>query len=199
MIENISSQINSLNAEYIMILILSISVCAMLLNKKVNTSKVFLEQLKVFNNDKTQKISIYDIFCFILCPILLSVVIVLGYDFRINDEFAQSLITAFSLVFTLMLAFETILVGKKSSGNEVEREVIKQTFISAVSTSILSLFGAILTIVLLLTSKYIVTKILTLFVLLISFMIIMLILMIIKRTFIVFLQENEDEDKKNNK
>jgi len=172
-----------------------VCILSMLFNRKINVAKVFIEQLRVFKDNRTQKISLLDILSFVICPHLLSAIMVFWYDFHVEKELAQVLTTAFSLIFTLMLAFETILVGKKSSVNDIEREVINQTFISVVSASIFSLIGIFLSIMILFTSNDIVAKILTTLILALSFMTIMLLLMIIKRTFKVFMRENVNSDK----
>jgi len=183
------------NAEYIVIALTVACVLVMLFNRKINIGRVFLEQLQVFKNNRTKKISFWDILSFIICPILLSLIMVIWYEFSIEKELAQILTTAFSLIFTLLLAFETILVGKKSNGNDIERAVVNQTFISAVSASIFSLMGIILSITIMFASKDIAIKILTAFILALSFMTVMLLLMIIKRTFKIFIQDNVDGKK----
>jgi len=172
-----------------------VCILIMLFNRKISVAAVFIEQLKIFKDHRTKKISFWDILSFLICPILLSLIMVIWYEFSIEKELAQILTTAFSLVFTLLLAFETILVGKKNTGNDIERAVVNQTFISAVSTSIFSLIGIILSITIMFASKGIAIKILTAFILALSFMTVMLLLMIIKRTFKIFMQDNVNREK----
>ena len=54
---------------YITIIVI---VCIMLLcNKKVRVFPILLKQLYVFKNAKTNKISLWDIMCFLFFPIIL--------------------------------------------------------------------------------------------------------------------------------
>jgi len=181
--------------EYFIIALTVILIATMLFNRKARIVKVFVEQLKVFKNDRTQKVYFWDILSFIVCPTLLSLIMVIWYDFRIDKEFAQILTTAFSLIFTLLLAFKAILIGKKNSGNEIEKEVIKQTFVSVVSASVLSMIGIILSITIMLASNCVVLMISTMSILALSFMTIMLLLMIIKRTFVIFTRDDQTSKK----
>jgi len=116
---------------------------------------------------------------------------VLWYEFYIDRELSQILTTTFSLVFTLMLAFEAILVSKKDSTNVIEKEVISQTFISVVSSSILSLIGIILSVVIMFITNCTAVNIITILVSVLSFMTVMLLLMIIKRTFMIFMNDSK--------
>ena len=195
MIDNIAATLNKVTGEHIVAALTIACILVMLFNRKINVVKVFVEQLKIFKNNRTQKVSFWDILSFIVCPLLLSLIMVTWYEFSIKKELAQILTTAFSLIFTLLLAFETILVGKKNSTNEVEREVINQTFISAVSSSVFTLTGIILSITIMFVSNGITIKILTTIILTLSFATVMLLLMIIKRTFKIFMRDNVDNDK----
>ena len=57
-----------------------IILCLMLFfNKKVRVFNVLIKQLQVFKNAKTNKVSIWDIVCFIILPIILSIIISVGY------------------------------------------------------------------------------------------------------------------------
>ena len=177
--------------EYIFTTIAFACIILMLFNRKVNVLKVFVEQLKVFKNNRTKKTSFLDILSFIICPIVLSLIMVLWYEFYIDRELSQILTTTFSLVFTLMLAFEAILVSKKDSTNVIEKEVISQTFISVVSSSILSLIGIILSVVIMFITNCTAVNIITILVSVLSFMTVMLLLMIIKRTFMIFMNDSK--------
>ena len=191
MIDNVMAALRNVTAERIVAILTVICILAMLCNRKINVAAVFVEQLRVFKDNRTKKISPWDIVSFIVCPIFLSLVLVIWYDFSINKELAQVLTTAFSLIFTLLLAFETVLVSKKNSTNDIEREVISQTFVSAVSASILALVGIILSMMIMFISDACMLRIFTTLILVLSFMTIMLLLMIIKRTFKIFMNDNK--------
>jgi len=190
-IDNVMAALRNVTAERIVAILTVICILAMLCNRKINVAAVFVEQLRVFKDNRTKKISPWDIVSFIVCPIFLSLVLVIWYDFSINKELAQVLTTAFSLIFTLLLAFETVLVSKKNSTNDIEREVISQTFVSAVSASILALVGIILSMMIMFISDACMLRIFTTLILVLSFMTIMLLLMIIKRTFKIFMNDNK--------
>jgi Mg/Co/Ni transporter MgtE len=93
-------------------------------------------------------------------------------------------------MFTLLFAFEAILVNKKDSENATEREVIKETFVSIMSACILSLVATILSIIIVYVGIDWLIKIITVVILALSFIMIMLLLLIIKRTFKVYIRSD---------
>lgn len=176
-----------MNWDYFWKVFIVIIILVMLFgNRKVRIYKVIVEQLKVFRNAKSKKISIWDIICFIIIPIILSFIITLKFKCIIDDKLAEVLTTVFSLVFTVLFGFAAILVGKIESSNIIEKEVVEETFISIVSSTILSLVVAILSIIIIIESNCLVILILSIIVYSISFMLVMLILMITKRTFLIY-------------
>jgi hypothetical protein len=177
--------------EYAIIALTVICIGAMLFNRKIYIIKIFVEQIKAFKNDKTEKISFFDIISFVVCPIILSSIITYYYNFIIDETLAEILVTAFTLIFTLLFAFEAILVSKKDSQNKVEQEVVKETFVSIVTASVLSLTANIMSIMIMFVNYDIVIKILSTVILTLSFMTIMLLLMIIKRTFLVYMNDSK--------
>jgi len=152
-------------------------------NRKVRVFSVFIEQLQVFKNARTNKFSPWDFICFILMPIGLAAIIVFGFESVIDVELAGILTTVFSLVFTILFGFAAILVGKIDSKNSIEKRVVEETFISIVSATLLSLISVVLSIAIIKVKD---TIILSIVVFSISFMTVMLLLLIIKRTFIVY-------------
>ena len=104
----------------VLISIAIVIVCAMLFgNKKVRVLPVLIKQLQVFKNAKTNKISVWDIICFIFFPIALAVLIAFGFECVIDDDLAGVLTTVFAFVFTVLFGFAAILVGKLDSNNEI--------------------------------------------------------------------------------
>lgn len=171
----------------VLIVMASVIVCAMLFgNKKVRVLPVLTNQLKVFKNAKTNKISLWDIICFIVLPIALAVLIVLGFDCVVDNNLAGVLTTVFAFVFTVLFGFAAILVGKLDSNNEIEQQVVGETFVSIMTSNILSLNSAVLSIAIIITNHKITSLIISVFIYSFSFMIIMLLLMISKRTFIIY-------------
>ena len=98
-------------------------------NPKVQLTKIFVEQFKVYTNDKTRKISPYDIVSFIVAPIVLGVIVALSLPYEEMSKASETIITVFSIVATLLLSFLALLVDK-STTNSKEKEVVKQTFVT---------------------------------------------------------------------
>lgn len=171
----------------VLIVIAVIIVFVMLFcNKKVRVFPVLMKQLQVFKNAKTGKTSIWDITCFILMPIALGVVIVFGFECKIDNTLAGVLTTVFAFVFTVLFGFAAILVGKLDSNNKIEKQVVGETFVSVMTSNILSLISAVLSVVIIITNNKIASLVLSIFVYSFSFMIIMLLMMISKRTFKIY-------------
>lgn len=176
-----------MSIEYIWSMVVVILIFVMLfMNKKVRVFPVLVEQLQVFKNDKTKKFSPWDFLCFIFMPIVIAFIIAFKLNAVIDRELASTLTTVFSLVFTILFGFATILIGKIDSENSIEKQVVGETFVSIVSATLLALISAILSIILIIVHSTVVIEILTFVLLAVSFMIIMLLLLIIKRTYIVY-------------
>lgn len=182
-----------MSIEYIWSAIAFLLIFIMLFaNKKVRIFPVIIEQLQVFKNAKTGKLSLWDFMCFIFIPIALAAVITLGFNTVIDDKLAGTLTTVFSLVFTILFGFATILIGKMDSKNPIEKQVVGETFVSIVSATLLSLIAAVLSIIIITISHVKVLQILSIVVFSVSFMIVMLLLLIIKRTYIVYSNSKKD-------
>ena len=179
-------------SKIILIVMAMVIVCMMLFgNKKVRILSVLIKQLQVFKNAKTDKISVWDIVCFIFFPIVLSVIITFGFGSIIDDTLAGVLTTVFAFVFTVLFGFAAILVGKLDCDNEIEKQVVGETFVSIMTSNILSLIASILSIAIIITCDEKAKLILTICVYSFSFMIIMLLLMISKRTFIIYCENKK--------
>mgnify|MGYP004464129171 FL=1 len=179
-------------SKIILIVMAMVIVCMMLFgNKKVRILSVLIKQLQVFKNAKTDKISAWDIVCFIFFPIVLSVIITFGFGSIIDDTLAGVLTTVFAFVFTVLFGFAAILVGKLDCDNEIEKQVVGETFVSIMTSNILSLIASILSIAIIITGDEKAKLILTICVYSFSFMIIMLLLMISKRTFIIYCENKK--------
>lgn len=165
-------------------------------NPKVQLTKIFVEQFKVYTNDKTRKISPYDIVSFIVAPIVLSVIVALSLPYEEMSNASETIITVFSIVATLLLSFLALLVDK-STTNSKEKEVVKQTFVTITVDIIYSIFVVVLfAIPYFIELNAIFEKI---FVGVVSFLIIKILLnvfMILKRVFAV-LNDGNDANKEN--
>lgn len=112
-------------------------------NPKVQLVKIFIEQFKVYHNDNTKKLSLYDIVSFIVIPVALSVIVALSLPYDELSDASDTIITVFSIVATLLLSFLALLVDK-STTNSTEKELVKQTFVTITVDIIYSIFVVIL-------------------------------------------------------
>lgn len=161
-------------------------------NRKVNLISVLKKQIKVLKNDRKGKISFWDICCFILFPILLAMILSIGLDCIITDAVATTLTTIFAFIFTVLFGFAAILVDKLDSERKIEKRVVAETFVSIISSTVLSLFSAIVSVVIIVVENENAVCILSLLVYGASFINIMLLLLIIKRTFLIYCDNFEE-------
>ena len=161
-------------------------------NRKVNLISVLKKQIKVLKNDRKGKTSFWDICCFILFPILLAMILSIGLDCIITDAVATTLTTIFAFIFTVLFGFAAILVDKLDSERKIEKRVVAETFVSIISSTVLSLFSAIVSVVIIVVENENAVCILSLLVYGASFINIMLLLLIIKRTFLIYCDNFEE-------
>ena len=157
-------------------------------NKKVRVFAVVVEQYKVFKNDRKGKISVWDICCFVVIPIALAAIIVFAIDKPVDVELANTLTTVFSLVFTILFGFIAILVGQidDKKTDDTEKQVIKETFVSIISATLLSLCGTVVSLIITQLTDSLTKSILSCVIYTISFVDVMLLLMTTKRVFIIY-------------
>lgn len=163
----------------------------LLCNRKVRLIALIKEQLCVLKNDKKKRMSPWDFICFLVFPLIVAIIMVFRLDFTIDDSLASLLTTVFSVVFTVLFGFAAIMIGKIDSENELEQRVAEETFVSIVSSTILSLIAAILSIALTQIDSTLCLQIITAVILMLSLIIIMLILMITKRTFFLYVEHKK--------
>lgn len=176
-----------MKSKYIWILAVFILLCIMLFcNRKVRLWSLLIEQIRIFRNDKKKRISPWDCICFLVFPMLISLIFVYKLDFTINNNLAELLTTVFSIVFTVLFGFAAIMISKIDSKNKTEKQVAEETFVSIVSSTILSLIAAVLSIVLTQVKSVICLQIISSSVVTISLIIIMLLLLITKRVFLLY-------------
>lgn len=155
-------------------------------NKKVKVFPILWQQIKVFQNDKSKKISAWDLICFLGMPIALGAILTFGLDCLIDKELATVLTTVFSFVFTILFGFAAILVSKLNSTNGIEKRVVRETFVSLMTCTLFALISAIISICIITVDNRMAEKILSFGLLCISLMMIMLLLLVVKRTFTVY-------------
>ena len=113
-----------------------------------------------------------------------------GFTFKfcliVKCGLAELLTTIFSLIFTILFGFASILIGKVNSQNHIEKQITCETFVSIVTAMLLALIATIVSIVLTQISMGQTSVVLSGIIYFISFVEIMLLLMITKRTFVVY-------------
>ena len=112
-------------------------------NPKIQLTRIFVEQFKVYKNDKTHKISMFDILSFLIAPICISILTSVSLPYEKVATSAGTIITVFSIVATLLLSFLALLVDK-STTNQKEKEVIDQTFVTISVDIVYSIFVVML-------------------------------------------------------
>lgn len=155
-------------------------------NRKVRLISLLSKQIQVFKNARTNKISVWDILCFIVFPICLALILVYGLEICIDDTLSGILTTVFSLVFTVLFGFAAIIVGKLDSKNELEKKVVEETFVSIMSATVLSLISVICSIIVVKIDAGWAVNLVSALVYSVSIMTIMLLLLVSKRTFIIY-------------
>ncbi len=173
--------------ELIWYIIATILAVAMLLfNSKTRIIKVIAEQFKVFCNAKTKKPSLWDIMCFVVFPIIISVIIIFGAKIQIPTNLGELFATIFSLIFTILFGFAALIIGKIETGNKIEKQIIEETFVSIISSTLLSLFATVLSIIVTILTNSLAQRIVWSAIFSVSIMDVMLMLLITKRTYIIF-------------
>lgn len=173
----------------ILLIIIVLFLIMMFFNKKVCLARLFKKQIEVLKNDKKKKFSKWDLMCFIVFPIVISALIVFGLSYQINVSLAETLTTVFSLVFTILFGFAAVIVEKSTSYDSKKGRVIGETFVSIVTSTVLSLFATVVSILLTTIKTLPIISILSFILLGLSFTIMMLLLMITKRTFVIYCED----------
>lgn len=171
------------------IIAIGIVILMLFCNKKVRIFSIIKSQFQVYRNDSTKRISLWDILCFVIMPIVLGAIIVFGFESSIDEKLAGVLTTVFAFIFTVLFGFAAILVGKLNSDNKLEKQVVNETFVSIMTCNILSLCSAIFSIIVIVIKNNYVIAVLSLFIYCFSFMIVMLLLLISKRTYVIYINQ----------
>ena len=119
---------------------------------------------------------------------MVALISVFKLDFIVNKDLADTLTTVFSIIFTVLFGFAAIMIGKIDSENKTEKQVAEETFVSIVSSNVLSFGATVLSIVVSQFENTVCLQIFSSLLLMTSLMIIMLVLMITKRTFVLFVK-----------
>ncbi len=182
---------NILKDAVLSIIAIGIVILMLFCNKKVRIFSIIKSQFQVYRNDSTKRISLWDILCFVIMPIVLGAIIVFGFESSIDEKLAGVLTTVFAFIFTVLFGFAAILVGKLNSDIKLEKQVVNETFVSIMTCNILSLCSAIFSIIVIVIKNNYVIAVLSLFIYCFSFMIVMLLLLISKRTYVIYINQKD--------
>lgn len=125
------------------IVCLAVLLLIIAFNPKIRLARIFVEQFKVYKNNKTHKISLFDILSFLIAPICIAVLVSFSLPYEKVVSSAGTIMTVFSIVATLLLSFLALLVDK-STANSKEKEVIDQTFVTISVDIVYSVFVVLL-------------------------------------------------------
>lgn len=173
----------------IWVIITVIIALVMLFNRKTRVT-ILAAQLRVFRNAKTRKTSIWDSICFVVMPVIVAIIISFALGWEINSDTFTGILALILVLIATALEF-MFLARRTESDNKVKKQVMDETFVSILTSNVLSLFTAILSIVVLEVYDSIAKKILTACIYSAVLMIAMLILMILKRIFALFIDNDK--------
>ena len=153
----------------ICIIILSLSLFFIIINKKIRCKKLLIDLFRIFYNNRKNKISFFDLFSFFICPILIGISIVVGFDY-------------------LLFGVLSLLTSTLNSKDTIKKKISNEAFTAVAFSMITSLLSLIIMIVYIILLEKISSQILfqTLSAIIIALAInmIMLFFMVIKRSYI---------------
>lgn len=165
--------------------IITVIILVMLFgNRKARVTQILAAQLRVFRNAKTRKTSIWDSICFVVMPVIVAIIISFALGWEINSDTFTGILALILVLIATELEF--MFLARRTESDNVKKQVMDETFVSILTSNVLSLFTAILSIVVLEVYDSIAKKILTACIYSAVLMIAMLILMILKRIFALY-------------
>lgn len=126
-----------------------------------------------------------------VCIWLISFIFVYKLNLYVNYNLAELLTTVFSIIFTVLFGFASVMIGKIDSNKKIEKQVAEETFVSIVSSTILSLFAAIISILIIQVKDEMMLQILSFTLYSFSLIIVLFLLLITKRTFLLYIEAKE--------
>lgn len=189
--------------QWIVLGIIVFSSIALLCNQKAMNPSLIKDQLKIYyifsEDEKPSKINWFDIFSFLLLPLAISSCIVWGFDYQLGSESANTILTVTSILFSVLFTVLSIITSKAKSSDVIEKKVVKETFITITTITLWLILSILITIVyLLLLSRWdckILFKVLTNCIFAILIHSLALLLMTIKRFYLVYSKEENENGK----
>lgn len=170
---------------------LFIVILLMIVNPKINIKAVLTDTMKIYRNNKSSICKLYwlDVVTFFVCPIVFAGIITIGFEFAFSVDVANTLITVFAILFTLLFGIMSLLTATIENTEGKKQKISKEAFTSITFVMILSLLAIVGLIIYICGWDYFVqikwcTNILTLFEIALSVSILLHFLMVIKRTYL---------------
>lgn len=132
---------------WICISLLVIVAFMMLTNKKIRCLKLFEDLFHIFYDNRTNKISIFDIICFFICPAIIGATIVVGFDYYFSIEVSNALLTIFSILFTLLFGVMTLLTSSLNSIDSTKKKISNEAFTAVAFSMFSSLISLVIIII----------------------------------------------------
>ncbi|MDD6801293.1 MAG: hypothetical protein PUE65_01825 [Mollicutes bacterium] len=189
--------------QWIVLGVIVFSSIVLLCNRKIMNPSLIKDQLKIYykfsENEKQNKINWFDIFSFLCLPLAISCCIVWGFGYQLGIESANTILTVTSILFSVLFTVLSIVTSKTKSTDAIEKKVIKETFSTITAVTVWLIISILITIVYVLLLPMleceILFKVLTNFVFAILVHSLALLLMTIKRFYLVYSKEEDENGK----
>lgn len=169
----------------------------MLFNKKIRCFILFKDLIFIFYDYRTKKISIFDLLCFFVFPIGISILIVVGYDYYFSIDISNTLLTIFSILFTLLFGIMSLLTATLNSKDDLKKKISTEAFTAVSYAMLTSLLSLIIMILYLIFYERIsvenhmpLYQILTAIIIFLTINMIMLFMLVIKRSYVTSKNNN---------
>ena len=189
--------------QWIVLGVIVFSSIVLLCNRKIMNPSLIKDQLKIYykfsENEKQNKINLFDIFSFLCLPLVISCCIVWGFGYQLGIESANTILTVTSILFSVLFTVLSIVTSKTKSTDAIEKKVIKETFSTITAVTVWLIISILITIVYVLLLPMleceILFKVLTNFVFAILVHSLALLLITIKRFYLVYSKEEDENGK----
>lgn len=186
--------------QILILVIVLFSIIILLCNRKLVNVSLIKDQLHIYykysNTRSENNIYWFDILCFFIIPLIISSGIVWGFDYKLDNESTNIILTVTSILFSVLFTVLSTITSKSKSNDSTERKVVQETFSTITAITIWLIVSIMISIVYsLLLSKIdnnAVFKALTNLNFAILIHSLALMLMTIKRFYLVFTNSNNE-------
>lgn len=184
----------------VLIILLYLILLLIFLNPKNRILKLIKLQFSIFYNNKTKRVSWYDLLVFLLFPIFLTSIICFGFNIYLTKEIIEILLTIISIVFAIIFSAFSFNSAKELENNTkkiVSRELnillFTESELTVIEIVLLILHYLIYDFINLDSNSFVIfSKILSFIEICICFFILNLIFITIKRLFLLKLSVNNE-------